>query len=325
MVVWVAKVVRVAQAAALVAQAAMQVAQAVPQARAAMPVVPAATDARSVAATTILLSVAYQGTRYSGAATQQNAMTVADTLRKGLLKLEPSVSALRLVSRTDAGVHARDQRVAFETQAQLPMRAWVLGMLPYLPNDIVVRSAARVRTGFIPRFAARYKHYRYLLYGDRLRDPFMRDRAWRIPDIQHAQAAIHQALQHAQGTHDFSGFAAAADIRDSKECTLFSLSCSRVGEDGGQLHIDIRGDRFVYNMVRIVVGTAVDVGRERKPPDAIATTLKSRLREDGGVTAPAYGLYLQRVALDVEILDEWPPLSQSDPSQGYSEVVFGAP
>ncbi|HHH11521.1 MAG TPA: tRNA pseudouridine(38-40) synthase TruA [Sorangium sp.] len=273
------------------------------------------------ARSTILLSVAYDGAGYSGAASQQNAVTIADTLRRALAKLDPAVSPLRLASRTDAGVHARDQRVAFDSHIALPMRAWVLGVIPHLPDDVVVLSAARVPPGFTPRFAAVGKHYRYLLCGSRMRDPFLRQRVWRVPDIHHARASIDAALQQARGRHDFSGFAAAADPRDNKQCTLSALSCSALPHHPKLLAIDIYGDRFVYNMVRILVGTAVDVGRKKVNPDAVAHTLASGNRRDGGVTAPAHGLYLQRVDLDVNAQSQWPPADTDEPAA----PLFGGP
>jgi tRNA pseudouridine38-40 synthase len=257
--------------------------------------------------TTVLLTVAYDGRPYSGYAAQPGVPTVAGVLLDALHELDPSIDRLRAVSRTDAGVHARDQRVAFDTARELPMRAWVLAVTRHLPESVTVRGAALVPRGYDPRAHVRHKRYRYLLDGGVVRDPLMAGRVWRVEGIDTAESAarMQSELDAALGRHDFAAFASARDTRPNTERTIIAATAARMDEQ--RVAIDITGDGFLHNMVRILVGTAVDVARNRLEPGAVARALTSRDRRDAGITAPPDGLYLEEVLLDSEAFeDRWP-------------------
>jgi tRNA pseudouridine38-40 synthase len=256
----------------------------------------------------VLLTVAYDGAPFAGFAPQHGMPTVAGELLAAIRQLDPAVDRLRATSRTDAGVHAHGQRVAFDTAGRVPPRGWVLGLIGKLPAAIAVHRAANVAPGFEPRFAALAKTYRYLLLCERLPEPLLERRSWRVDGLRTpaAQALLESELAAARGTHDFRAFRSSEDQRLHTERTLAETRVVRVGESPLVLGLEVTGDGFLHNMVRILVGTVVDVARGRLAPGAIRRAIASGNRRDGGITAPPDGLYLERVLLRDEGTDGWP-------------------
>ncbi len=248
----------------------------------------------------VLLSVAYDGRRFSGYALQPDRRTIAGELLGALRSIDPSVAEVRGGSRTDAGVHARDQRVAFDPPRELPLTAWTLGAAKHLPEEIAIRRGWQVERGFDPRRAARAKTYRYHLLFDEARDPFVSGRAWQVrgAPVAAALAAMRAEAALAVGTHDFAAFRNAADARENTVRTIFDIGVHASLDDARFVYVDVRGSGFLYNMVRILVGTFVDVARGRLEPGAVTRALASRDRRDGGITAPPDGLCLQRYELE---------------------------
>lgn len=248
----------------------------------------------------MLLSVAYDGRDYHGYAPQPDQRTVAGELLGALCAIDPRIAAVRGASRTDRGVHARDQRVAFDPSRELPLSAWTHGAQKHLPDSLSIRAAWPVEAGYNPRFCTIAKTYRYLLLADPARDPFWDGRAWRVAELlgdvavdrMQAEAAV------AVGQHDFAAFRGALDKRESTVRTLSTVAVTRAPDDPRLIRVDVRGDAFMYNMVRILVGTLVDVGRGRSPPGAIARAIASKDRRSAGITAPPDGLYLERYELE---------------------------
>ncbi len=251
----------------------------------------------------VLLTVAYDGRPYCGFATQAGQPTVAGALLEVIRQVDPTVNKLYVASRTDAGVHARANLTAFDTCHQMPMRAWVLGMMKHLPETVAVRGAKRMSAGFNPRFAVHQKHYRFVVLCDRLNDPLLAGRAWRVHNVggDAHLACMRRELSAALGEHDFSAFASARDRRLHTVRELSDVSVQRLQREPELLAIDIRGNGFLHNMVRILVGTALDVVRGRLAEGAIARALASGSRRDAGVTAPAEGLYLESLTLKPEV------------------------
>jgi len=254
----------------------------------------------------VVIRVAYDGTAFKGWASQREERTVEDTLRGAVLEMDPRASGLRGTSRTDAGVHAEGQIVAFDTSREIPPRGWVLGLNQHLPDDVSVRFARATSPGFSPRFAARSKRYRYRLLVDPVRDPTWRTRAWRLDHLDLSLMAAE--ARSAIGTHDFAAFRGAADQRPTTQRTLTRVDIE-AESDPRIAAVVVQGDSFLYNMVRILVGTLVDVGRGRLEAGAVQRAHRSLSRSDAGTTAPAHGLVLEWVELDVPpgAGDSWPP------------------
>lgn len=253
-----------------------------------------------------MLSVAYDGAPFAGFAAQPGQRTVAGILVEAVQRLDPSVGQVRVASRTDAGVHARANRVVFDTTRELPSRAWVLGLERHLPASVAVFRAAQVELGFEPRRHTESKHYRYLVLCRRTPDPFYAGRAWRIWSLADDERLerMRRELAAALGTHDFGAFASARDPRRHRVRTLTRLSVTRLEDD--RVAVDVVGDGFLHNMVRILVGTAVEVGLGRKPEGTIASALAGRDRRLAGMTAPPDGLYLESLKMSREGVDAWP-------------------
>jgi tRNA pseudouridine38-40 synthase len=270
----------------------------------------------------ILLTVAYDGRRFAGFVPQPGQRTVAGELLGALRALDPGVREIRGASRTDAGVHARGQRVAFDPTRPIPPRGWALGVARHLPDEIAVRRAAVVPAGFVPRFESTGKRYTYTLLRDPVRDPFLEGRAWRAEGLSQSGALerAREEAAHLIGTHDFAAFRSSADTRESTERTLRSVEVIEDAADPRIVVVDVQGDAFMHNMVRIIVGALVDVARRRLPAGAVLRALASKDRRDLGVTAPPDGLCLERVDLRYEGSSAWPP----DGGEGSAESAESA-
>jgi len=257
---------------------------------------------------TFLLTLSYNGTPFSGLARQTNARTVGGELEGALKAIDPKASLIRAVSRTDAGVHARCQRVAFDSFMDLAPRGWAHALNQQLPDEISVVGAARVDPGFDPRGHAISKRYKYVVLESETRDPFLHRRAWRLFYRLNHQL-LSAELELCLGRHDFSAFRSAADQRTDTVREILRTTVRSECRDSRLIEIEIQGDRFLHNMVRIIVGTLVDVARGKLAPGAITRALHSRDRGDLGMTAPPDGLYLDWIELDDYGRDAWPERS----------------
>ncbi|MFO0551310.1 MAG: tRNA pseudouridine(38-40) synthase TruA [Polyangiaceae bacterium] len=250
----------------------------------------------------VLLSVAYDGRDFHGFAPQPGQRTVAGELLGAIRAIDPRVPDVRGASRTDAGVHAKDQRVAFDPSRDFPLTAWSKGLRRHLPESLAIRAAWHVPHGYSPRVHAIAKTYRYLLLCDENPDPLLIGRVFRVPELAADPTAVIERMQAEAtslvGTHDFAAFRDALDARLTTTRTLKRFEVSRSLDDPRIVRIDVTGDGFLYHMVRILVGTLVDVARSRLPAGAAKRALESKDRRAAGVTAPPDGLYLERYELD---------------------------
>ncbi len=251
----------------------------------------------------VLLAVAYDGGPFSGFARQTEARTVAGELDGAVRAIDARASLVRGVSRTDAGVHAREQCVAFDTTRDIQPRGWALALAQHLPDEISVVRAARVPVGYDPRAHALTKTYRYSLLERAVRDPFLSRFTWRVAERLNHPAMAEEA-RALVGEHDFAAFRAAGDPR--QDTVRHILRAELEAATDGRLDIVVTGNRFLYKMVRIIAGTLVDVGRGRLPTGTVARALAGGSRGDLGVTAPPEGLCLERVCLDEAGSDAWP-------------------
>ncbi len=260
----------------------------------------------------IRLVVEYDGTALCGWQRQANGPTVQGHLEAALGKLLAHEVAVVGASRTDAGVHARGQVASFRTERPIPLHGIRRGLNSLLPAAIAIADAAEVPDDFHPRFSATGKHYRYLVFTRSERSPRWRDRAWHHPGALDL-AAMRQAASALIGEHDFAAFRAAGCTakRTVRRIDEISISggeaedprdATRGGVNGPALPwlvaFDVRGNAFLRNMVRIVVGTLVEVGEGRRPVEQVAEILASRDRTRAGITAPPQGLELVSVRYD---------------------------
>jgi tRNA pseudouridine38-40 synthase len=250
--------------------------------------------------TTIRLLVRYDGARLSGWQRQRGARTVQEELERAASAIAGAAVRVHGAGRTDAGVHALAQVASFETDAVVPMRGWRLGMNSKLPAEIAVLEAREVPDGFDPRRASAGKRYRYLIANTPSRDPLLRDRAWHVYEPL-ALERMEESSRPLVGGHDFRGFRAADCERASTFRHLFRVAIApRFGGVQGLVAVEVEGTAFLKNMVRILVGTLVDIGRARLPPSTIAEVLASGDRTKAGITAPPQGLYLDEVFIRPE-------------------------
>jgi tRNA pseudouridine38-40 synthase len=247
-----------------------------------------------LSASSVLLTVAYDGGAFAGWAAQKDARTVQGVLLEALAGMDPSVAAVRGASRTDAGVHAEAQLAAFDPDPAraIDARGWVLGLDSKLPDDVAVRAARTVPLGYDPRTMSRGKRYRYRLLLDQVRDPLLRGRAWRLGYDLDLERMAREA-QRAEGTHDFRAFRSAHDARQNTVRTLSRVAIERESER--IVSIAVSGTAFMHNMVRILVGTLVDVARGQLDEGTVTHAIASGDRADLGPTAPAHGLCLERI------------------------------
>jgi tRNA pseudouridine38-40 synthase len=249
----------------------------------------------------IRLVVEYDGTGLCGWQRQANGPTVQGHLEAALAKLLAHEVTVIGASRTDAGVHARGQVASFRTERPIPLHGIRRGLNSLLPPAIAIRDARDADDDFHPRFSATGKHYRYLLLTRPERSPRWRDRAWHhpAPIDREAMSAAATALI---GEHDFAAFRAAGCTALRTTRRIDEIAVGEVSDevDGGAglVAFDVVGNAFLRNMVRIVVGTLVEVGEGRRPVGQVTEILASKDRTRAGITAPAHGLELVSVRYD---------------------------
>ncbi|MBY0121949.1 tRNA pseudouridine(38-40) synthase TruA [Bacillus sp. S/N-304-OC-R1] len=236
--------------------------------------------------------VAYDGTKFSGYQVQPQKRTIQSEIEDALKKLhkgkEVKVSAS---GRTDAGVHAKGQVIHFDSELNIPLPKWDIALNSLLPDDIVILGTEEANSTFHARFDATGKEYRYFLKLSSQRDPFTRDYAYQYPyplNLESMKAAAAFLI----GTYDFTSFCSAKTevedkVRELKEIELI--------EEDESLVFRFVGNGFLYNMVRILVGTLLEVGAGNLEPYSMTEILEKKDRSFAGKTAPAHGLYLWRV------------------------------
>lgn len=243
----------------------------------------------------VKLTLEYDGTNLSGWQRQANAPTVQQHVEDALSHMTGAPVVVTGASRTDAGVHARGQVCNFRTRSPIPIRGFLCGLTPWLPAAIAVVDASDVPASFHARRSARGKHYRYTVLTRPQRSPLRRRVVWQRPrplDV----TTMRAAASHLIGEHDFEAFRAAGCSARHAVRRISSIEIHEREDD--TVVIDVHGNAFVRNMVRIIAGTLVEVGEHRRDPDDLPGILASRDRRRAGQTAPARGLCLVRVLYD---------------------------
>jgi len=240
----------------------------------------------------IQLYLEYEGTHYVGWQTQANGLSIQFCIQAALKDLLGAPVSLWVAGRTDSGVHARRQVAVFDSPKDLPLRAFIKGVNARLPADIAVVDACIVASDFHPRHMSKSKHYAYFISNRLCRSPLRRLTHWQIFKPLNVEA-MQKGAAFFLGVHDFSSFRASdCEARHA----VRRLDISRVeGESGDEITCTFQGTAFLKHMIRNMVGSLVEVGNGRRPPEWIASVLAQKNRCAAGPTAPAHGLVLEGI------------------------------
>lgn len=240
----------------------------------------------------ILLTIAYEGGAYAGWQVQPGQRTIQAELEEALSRI--TGEAVRVIGsgRTDAGVHALGQVAGFRTASPLAPEVFQRALNSELPEDIAVVSAAEAVPDFHPIRDSVSKRYHYRIDDGPVRDVFARRHVWHYRRSLD-EAAMAAGAVHLLGRHDFSSFETAGAERPDSIRTVSDISVVRGGDGTSRrITIEVEADGFLYNMVRAIVGTLVEVGRGAQPPDWVRQVLEAADRSLAGPTAPPQGLFL---------------------------------
>jgi tRNA pseudouridine38-40 synthase len=257
---------------------------------------------------TIVVTLAYDGTRFVGWQRQPSGESVQELLERALAEIEPGVKVTG-AGRTDAGVHAAGQVASFELAHGIDCATLPRALNARLPADVRVLLAEERPHGFNARYGATSKLYRYVVLASPTADPFDARYAWHVPYLLDVDA-MEEALGALVGQHDFAAFCGAGSSTLTTERRVLEASCRAVPASGQpswrpvaldvpRIVFDLVGEGFLRHMVRNIVGTAVEIGKGRWPVERMAEVLASRDRTTAGPTAPPEGLCLVRVSFDV--------------------------
>jgi len=239
----------------------------------------------------VKLTIEYDGTNFSGWQKQPNGRTVQEEIEKALSELLKKEVKIYGSGRTDAGVHALGQVANFQDEFTIPVDRIPMALNGMLPQDISIRSAVEVNPSFHARYSAKGKKYIYKIFNSKVKSPLLRNYAYFVSDeldtVEMKRASINYV-----GEHDFRGFMASGSSVKNTVRTIYSFD---VWLNDKMIIIETRGNGFLYNMVRIMIGTLVDIGRGRMKADDLPGIIKSGIRDRAGYTAPAQGLYLAEV------------------------------
>ena len=236
----------------------------------------------------ILLEVAYDGTNYHGWQIQPNANTIEEELDKALTHLTGETIHVIGASRTDSGVHALCNIAVFDTDSRIPAEKFSYALNQGLPEDIRIRNAREVELNFHPRKCHSMKTYRYRILNT----------AFAIPTQRHYSYFYHytlnvelmaQGAEYLKGEHDFIAFSNQRTQAETTTRTIYSI-CVEKNQD--MIELTVKGNGFLYNMVRLIAGTLIQVGRSYYPPQYVREILESCERGKAGPVAPAKGLTL---------------------------------
>lgn len=248
----------------------------------------------------IKLTVAYDGTEYHGWQLQNNCITVEEVLNRALKRLTGENIVVIGASRTDAGVHARGNVAVFDTESRIPPERFAHALNSFMPEDIVVVRSEEMPPGWHPRHCDSIKTYEYKILNRAVPDPLMRRMTYFVSfplDVE----KMKTAASYLQGRHDFKSF---CNVHTHVEDTVRTIYDLNVEKEGDLITIRVRGNGFLYNMVRIIAGTLVQVGRGFTAPEKVEEMLEAKKRQAAGATAPARGLVLVGIRYVKKATDE---------------------
>ena len=248
---------------------------------------------KNIISRNIMMTLSYDGSNYHGWQVQKNAITVQEVFQKAHEKVLKHKVEIKGCSRTDSGVHANMYTVSFVTFNKIKCENLVLATNKFLPGDIAVTSCKEVEKNFHARYSCTGKEYIYRIWNKKTKNPFLKNYAfhyWYNLDIN----ILKNTTKYFLGTHDFTSFA-TLDKRDPKNMVRTIEYLEIYSPKDGLIEIKIKADGFLYNMVRIIVGTLLRVAQGKIKPNDIENIIKSKNRSLAGPTIPATGLYLNKV------------------------------
>ncbi len=240
------------------------------------------------------LLVQYDGTPFNGFQAQNNGRTIQEEFEKAIAVISKENIRVTASGRTDAGVHALGQVIHFDLSKEIPLKKICSSLNGILPQEVSIKNAYKVGYDFHSRFSAIQREYVYFIYRYPLRTPFMHHKAmW----INHSLDTdyVREVTSHLIGEHDFASFCKKISLKNG---TIRKIESIDVTEQNDLIRIKIRGNSFLHNMIRIIVGTTIQMHRENREPGYIKQILDGRDRSIGGFTAPPYGLYLSKIVYD---------------------------
>ena len=240
----------------------------------------------------IKLVIEYDGKDFNGWQKQPNKLNIQGEIERAIKQITGEEVDLTASGRTDAGVHALGQVANFKTNSNIPIEKIPIALNSNLKKSIVIKSAEEVEERFHSRLNCKRKTYRYIINNSRYGTAIYRNLETHIPmklDIQKMQ----EAVKYFEGEHDFKAFKASGTSSKSSVRTIYKADVIDAGNE--RIYIELTGNGFLYNMVRIISGTLVEVGLEKIEPNEIKTIIESKKRENAGKTLPPQGLYLVNV------------------------------
>ncbi|MGX7112217.1 tRNA pseudouridine(38-40) synthase TruA [Gemella cuniculi] len=252
----------------------------------------------------VVLLCKYDGSRYHGFQIQPNNNTVQAEIEKSLKKIHKKDIRIYMSGRTDSGVHAYGQVLHFDTELNIPSEAWIKAINANLPKDIRIFAATISDNDFHVRYNSVEKTYIYKLYLGREVDPFLINYVGQHSfDFDFSKA--QNSLKYFIGEHDFSSFCSKNSSVEDKVRTIYNFTMERDKIDSNIINFEITGNGFLYNMVRIIIGTIQDVAKGKYKPEYISEIISKKERQFAGPKADAQGLYLKEVIYDSEEINNF--------------------
>lgn len=239
----------------------------------------------------IKLTIEYDGKDFKGWQKQPNKPNIQGEIERAIYNITKEEVDLIGSGRTDAGVHALGQVANFKTNSNIPIEKLALAINSQLKNSIIIKKAEEVDERFHSRYNAKHKTYRYIINNSPCGTAIYRNLEYCFP-IKLDVAKMQEAAKYFEGEHDFKAFKSSGTSAKNSVRTIYNAS---VKQEGEKIIIELTGNGFLYNMVRIISGTLLDVGLQKIKPEEIKNIIEEKDRKKAGKTLPAHGLYLVEV------------------------------
>ena len=240
----------------------------------------------------IKLTIEYDGKDFNGWQKQPNKLNIQGTIEQAIERITGEKVDLNASGRTDAGVHAYGQVANFKTNSNIPIEKIPIAINSNIKKSIVIKSAEEVEERFHSRLNCKRKTYRYVINNSKYGTAIYRNLETHISQKLNVEK-MKQAVKYFEGEHDFKAFKASGTSSKSSVRTIYRAEVIDAGNE--RIYIELTGNGFLYNMVRIIAGTLVEVGLGKIEPNEIKTIIESKKRENAGKTLPPQGLYLVKV------------------------------